>query len=107
MHDNHADSSKVENSAHALSYLLKFVHGFSESLGRNDTQHNNIHHNDIMPDTMHKDIQHNIKGNAKLSIMALNKECRYAECRKQALSEECCYAECRYAECRSAKVWRE
>jgi hypothetical protein len=37
-----------------------------------------------------------------LSIMELNVEYCYAECRKQAHYDECHYAECRYAECRGA-----
>jgi hypothetical protein len=45
---------------------------------------------------MKRDIQH------KDSIMALNRECCYAESREQAHYAECHYAECHYAECRGA-----
>jgi hypothetical protein len=51
-------------------------------MGRHDIQHNDIQHNDIQHnDTQHNGIQHNNKLNATLSIMALNTECYYAECR--------------------------
>ncbi len=45
-------------------------------------------------DIQHGGIQHKNKRNATLSIMALNAECCYADCRKQAQ-----YAECHYDEC--------
>jgi hypothetical protein len=40
---------------------------------------------------------------ATLSMLALNAECCYSECRKQAYYAECCYTECRYADCRFGK----
>ncbi len=64
----------------------------SLSMGRHDTQHNDIHHNDTQ-----QDIQHNDNKNETLSIKILS-----------VMAERCCavsfmlsvtYAECHYAKC--------
>ncbi len=93
------------NNFRGLKYILKVVNTVdvdaiklswfvNDKIQRHDIQQNDTEQNDIQDnDTQQNDIQHNNKWNATLSIMELNAECCYAECRL-SFRKHAHYAEC-------------